>query len=362
MSKDSNIMGFHSIKNKPHFNTFNLDRRNMFTAKIGQLLPIFCEEVIPGDEIKISMQHFSRSMPVQTAAFTRLKENIQFFFVPYTSLWSFYRDAMKNVPSNQAGRPNSMRASDAIDSVQLSTRLPSFSSNSFYSWFKYAASHVNDSFSNNVGGSHALRVSESARLLQALGYGNFTSLSKLYRDNEDSPSALMFEGHAVPSISSPTTNVGVRVSPFRLLAYHKIANDFYRYDKWEEYCASSCNVDYVSQKNPQMDSFLTDSVFSSWMSAANENLSFLFDMEYSRLPLDRFNGGLPKAQFGNESVVSFTNTNSFLTGDDVNLWKHIDNSPLQSASVTVVPQTPPVRGNLHAGSANLSHQHIVNQE
>ena len=54
MSKDSNIMGFHSIKNKPHFNTFNLDRRNLFTAKIGQLLPIFCEEVIPGDEIKIN--------------------------------------------------------------------------------------------------------------------------------------------------------------------------------------------------------------------------------------------------------------------------------------------------------------------
>ena len=49
MSKDSNIMGFHSVKNKAHFNTFNLDRRNLFTAKIGQLLPIFCEEFIPGD-------------------------------------------------------------------------------------------------------------------------------------------------------------------------------------------------------------------------------------------------------------------------------------------------------------------------
>ena len=95
MSKDSNIMGFHSIKNKAHFNTFNLDRRNLFTAKIGQLLPIFCEEVIPGDEIKINMQHFSRSMPVQTAAFTRLKENIQFFFVPYTSLCSIRR--MNNI-------------------------------------------------------------------------------------------------------------------------------------------------------------------------------------------------------------------------------------------------------------------------
>ena len=151
MSKDSNIMGFHSIKNKAHFNTFNLDRRNLFTAKIGQLFLIFCEEVIPGDEIKINMQHFSRSMPVQTAAFTRLKENIQFFFVPYTSLWSFYRDAMKNVPTNQAGLPNTMRAQSAFDSTELSSSLPSFSTKAFYDWFKYSAAKFKDSKVNNVG-------------------------------------------------------------------------------------------------------------------------------------------------------------------------------------------------------------------
>jgi len=169
MSKDSNIMGFHSIKNKAHFNTFNLDRRNLFSAKIGQLLPIFCEEVIPGDEIHINMQHFSRSMPVQTAAFTRLKENIQFFFVPYTSLWSFYRDAMKNVPTNQAGLPNTMRALSAFDSTPLSSDLPSFSTMQIYNWFKYLSGKFKDSDVNNVGGSHALRLTESARLLQSPG-------------------------------------------------------------------------------------------------------------------------------------------------------------------------------------------------
>lgn len=304
MSKDSNIMGFHSIKNKAHFNTFNLDRRNLFTAKIGQLLPIFCEEVIPGDEIKINMQHFSRSMPVQTAAFTRLKENIQFFFVPYTSLWSFYRDAMKNVPTNQAGLPNTMRAQSVFDSIQLSSALPSFSTKAFYDWFKYAASKFKDAKVNNVGGSHALRVSESARLLQSLGYGNYTTLSKLYRDSEVSPTKLMLDGSPIDGVSTPTTDVGVRVSPFRLLAYHKIANDFYRYAKWEEYCAPSCNVDYLPQSSPKMDSYLSQAAFDSWTSEVNELNSYLFDMEYSRLPLDRFNGGLPSAQFGDESVVN----------------------------------------------------------
>ncbi len=335
MSKDSNIMGFHSIKNNPHFNTFNLDRRNLFTAKIGQLLPIFCEEVIPGDEIKIDMQHFSRSMPVQTAAFTRLKENIQFFFVPYTALWSFYRDAMKNVPSNQAGLSNSMRASSAFESVELATKLPSFSTKKIYDWLSTASQYFDEPSANNVGGSLALRVSESARLLQSLGYGNYTTYSKLYRDNESTPTHLMLDGNNVEdTINSPTTNTGVRVSPFRLLAYHKIANDFYRYNKWEEYVASSCNVDYVTQDNPEMDSFLTDSCFSQWLSSPYEGSSMLFDMEYSRLPLDRFNGGLPKAQFGDESVVSVTNSQVLSTSDDTGKWRTSSGSyPTSSAAV-----------------------------
>ena len=214
MSKDSNIMGFHSIKNNPHFNTFNLDRRNLFTAKIGQLLPIFCEEVIPGDEIKINMQHFSRSMPVQTAAFTRLKENIQFFFVPYTALWSFYREAMKNMPLNQAGLSNSHRASSAVEPVPLSTKLPSFSTSKIYTWFKIASHDYDNLQGNNVGGSHALRVAESARLLQSLGYGNYTSVSKLARDNESSPTMLNLDGSEVDGVEVPTTDVGVRVSPY----------------------------------------------------------------------------------------------------------------------------------------------------
>ena len=357
MSKDSNIMGFHSIKNKPHFNTFNLDRRNLFTAKIGQLLPIFCEEVIPGDEIKIDMQHFSRSMPVQTAAFTRLKENIQFFFVPYTALWSFYRDAMKNVPVNQAGRSNSMRALSAVEPVELNTKLPSFSTFNLYSWFQLAAHEFADRTGNNVGGSHALRVAESARLLQSLGYGNFTTLSKLYRDNEDNAEKLMLDGSPVGEIKVPSTNTGVRVSPFRLLAYHKIANDFYRYGKWEEYCASSCNVDYVNQVNPQMDSFLTQTVFDNWFDAENENLSFLFDMEYSRLPLDRFNGGLPKAQFGDESVVSVANTSSFSTSTDYGKW--LTTSGLQPSKSATVQTSSSANNTLSVTGSNVQHTHEI---
>ena len=359
MSKDSNIMGFHSIKNKAHFNTFNLDRRNLFTAKIGQLLPIFCEEVIPGDEIKINMQHFSRSMPIQTAAFTRLKENIQFFFVPYTALWSFYRDAMKNIPTNQSGQPNTMRADSASSSVSLSTELPNFSSGAIYNWFHYVAAKFKDHKVNNVGGSQSLRVAESARLLQSLGYGNFTTISKLYRDNEVNPTTLMLDGAAISGVDVPTTPVGVRVSPFRLLAYHKIANDFYRYQKWEEYCAPACNVDYLSQNVPNMDNFLSTTTFDSWTSEENSVNSYLFDMEYSRLPLDRFNGGLPRAQFGDESVVNLSSSTSAAV--DVLGSDYLSLSSV--AAVKTIGQTPVVandRGVTTIENGIIKQTHPVN--
>lgn len=361
MSKDSNIMGFHSIKNKPHFNTFNLDRRNLFTAKIGQLLPIFCEEVIPGDEIKINMQHFSRSMPIQTAAFTRLKENIQFFFVPYTALWSFYREAMKNIPTNQSGLPNSMRADSASASVSLSSDLPSFSSGIIYQWFHYVAGKFKDTSVNNVGGSHALRLSESARLLQALGYGNFTTISKIYRDNEDNPSTLMLDGSPISGVNVPTTPIGVRVSPFRLLAYHKIANDFYRYQKWEEYCAPACNVDYLPQNVPNMDNFLGSSAFDSWTSSDNAVNSFLFDMEYSRLPLDRFNGGLPRAQFGDESVVNLSSSSS---ASPVLVVPERSSLRLDSPNFVVAPDiTPPSSGTPKFDADTASNKrHLIDAE
>ena len=127
-------------------------------------------------------------------------------------LWSFYREAMKNVPTNQAGLPNTMLAHSASDSTVLSTKLPSFSTSAIFDWFKYVGAKFADKNVNNVGGSHSLRVAESARLLQALGYGNYTTISKLYRDNESAPTKLMLDGSEVSGISVPSTDVGVRVS------------------------------------------------------------------------------------------------------------------------------------------------------
>ena len=69
------------LKNHVHRNGFDLSFKNCFTAKAGELLPIMCKEVIPGDKFDIDLSSLSRSMPVDSAAYTRLREYFDFYFV-----------------------------------------------------------------------------------------------------------------------------------------------------------------------------------------------------------------------------------------------------------------------------------------
>ena len=87
----------HGLKNKPSRNSFDVSARNLFTAKIGELLPCAVYEMNPGDSIRIDASYFTRTAPLQTAAFTRLRENVQFFFVPYSQLWKYFNTQVLNM-------------------------------------------------------------------------------------------------------------------------------------------------------------------------------------------------------------------------------------------------------------------------
>ena len=86
----SSIMSLKTIKNKPHRSAFDLSMRKLFTAKVGEVLPVFFKEVIPGDKFKLGLQSFTRTQPVNSAAYTRIKEYYDYFFVPYRLLWRYF--------------------------------------------------------------------------------------------------------------------------------------------------------------------------------------------------------------------------------------------------------------------------------
>ena len=68
-------------------NSFDMGYHTMFTSPAGLLLPTYIQDVQPDDYLKLDVANFTRTMPVNTAAFSRLKEITKYYFVPYRLLW-----------------------------------------------------------------------------------------------------------------------------------------------------------------------------------------------------------------------------------------------------------------------------------
>ena len=142
--KRSDIVGLHRIKNKPSRNAFDLSHRHMFTAQIGELLPIFNVWVNPGDTLKLGYNGLSRTAPLQTAAFTRLKENIQYYFVPFQSLWKYFEQVVNNMVEGQSGQNISKFAESFSNPETLGTSLPYVSYSSLCNYLANILDKTND--------------------------------------------------------------------------------------------------------------------------------------------------------------------------------------------------------------------------
>lgn len=297
MANRSDIMGLHGLKNKPSRNSFDVSARNLFTAKIGELLPCAVYEMNPGDSIRIDASYFTRTAPLQTAAFTRLRENVQFFFVPYSQLWKYFNTQVLNMTSSASGQDVSRIATSPFANEKVTTGMPYVAYSALHKYLYHMGQAAKkklgttflDNFKSSVFDNNGeYRWSASSKLLQLLGYGRFDYQNMSYTDFSDEAVAGMTH---LPN-----------VSVFRLLAYQKICNDHYQFRQWQGYDASLCNVDYITPSGSMdLSSQLEQVNFETGKNA--ERLNFL-DLRFSNLPLDYLNGVLPTAQFGSESAVS----------------------------------------------------------
>lgn len=300
MANRSNIMGLHGLKNKPSRNSFDLSHRNMFTAKVGELLPCFVQELNPGDSVKVTSSYFTRTSPLQSNAFTRLRENVQYFFVPYSALWKYFDSQVLNMTKNANGGDISRIASSLVDSQKVTTQMPCVNYKTLHAYLlkfiNRSSIGPDGSFGNEfIAGCY--RHAESAKLLQLLGYGNFPEQFANFKVNNDKNHLSGLNFKDVTYKNSPYLSI------FRLLAYQKICNDHYMYRQWQPYNASLCNVDYLT---PNSSSLLNidDALLSIPDDTLKADKLNLLDMRFSNLPLDYFSGVLPTSQFGSESVVN----------------------------------------------------------
>ena len=96
----ANLFDYGDVKNHPRRSGFDLSKRFLFTAKVGELLPVYWRLTYPGDKFKLGVQHFTRTMPVNTAAFTRIREYYDWYWVPLRLINKNIGQALVNMTDN----------------------------------------------------------------------------------------------------------------------------------------------------------------------------------------------------------------------------------------------------------------------
>lgn len=71
---------------RPGRSVFNLSYEKKFTADMGMLIPVLCEEVVPGDHFKIGNQMVIRFQPLVAPILHEINAFVHYFFVPYRIL------------------------------------------------------------------------------------------------------------------------------------------------------------------------------------------------------------------------------------------------------------------------------------
>ena len=352
------VLGMHRIKNKVNRNAFDLSHRHMFTAQVGELLPVFTQWVNPNETFKIGYNGKTRTAALNTDAFTRIRENIQYYFVPFQSLWKYFEQQVNNLTKGDAGQNISKFASSSTEPSAISTALPYISYVDLSYWLTQMYSHALDAVDSYFVANSSVssrtaegfksfclssssfadvficdgyRICRAAKLLMSLGYGNFSTviqydifaMAMSYVQSgstwnksafsKSSKYGLNLKGFEATSLlNSPNLSI------FPLLAYHKICNDHYRNEKWQPFEPWTCNIDYLlPTANMNATSFISTSTFTSMSTS-------LLDLENSNLPLDYFTSVLPRAQYGDESVAQVDVDNIIINKPSVTLATSVD--------------------------------------
>ena len=72
---------------RPGRSMFNLSYEKKFTCDMAQLIPVMCDEVVPGDKFIIGNQAVIRFQPLVAPVLHEINMFVHYFFVPYRILW-----------------------------------------------------------------------------------------------------------------------------------------------------------------------------------------------------------------------------------------------------------------------------------
>lgn len=261
-----------------HRSSFDLSSKKLFTAKIGEILPCYWQIAIPGNKYRISSDWFTRTVPVNTAAYTRIKEYYDFYAVPLRLLSRALPQAFTQMSDYMTSAASGSSNSDQLSSVPYAP-LASISAEI---QARTTARTVDDSGFGYAYGS--------CKLLDMLGYGSFIST----RNTEKKKITMQYLGFNTDSMTDSDNpliyGTGVNLNLLPILAYQKIYFDFFSNSQWEKHLAYAYNVDYWNGKGPVPIS------------------ASMIKLRYANYPKDYFLGVLPASQYGSVATLSAINS------------------------------------------------------
>lgn len=309
------LFQFKDLKNHTHRSGFDLSNKNAFTAKVGELLPVYWKFVIPGDKFTAQVQHFTRTQPVSTAAYTRIKEYYDWFFVPMRLLWKNFPTAITQMTDNPVS------AMSLKQNADVTSKLPYFTLEQLFApWanvgsVEVGAPSILTGLSTGYNPSSIVAQDKSAgnnffgfsrahlfgKLMSYLGYGRIT--------DDYIKTAINFKESTVAQQKGCYAK-SFAVSPFPLLAYQKIYQDFFRRPEWESANPSAYNIDYVSVYNGDTSrlNFLKASGILHDATSTYFNQLGMFDLRYCNWQKDMIMGLLPKSQYGDVASIKVDGT------------------------------------------------------
>lgn len=264
-------------------NVFDLSQRHIFSAKAGQIIPVAMVDTVPGDKFELDLLNIARTMPINTAAFARCKQNFDWVFVPYRVLWSRFNEfiAQRNDPRS------ALYGTQSMDNPNMTpSYVPNISLSELYS----RAHNTNERDMHGFWKRY-----NRLRLLDMCGYGDF-----------------LHSGY-VAEVDD------VNVNLWHLAAYQKACCQFFRdsvHDPLDD--AFAFNLDDV--QGTSVENSNIKSVRS------NANIEKLLELRYRPWKKDIVTGTMPTMQYGAVSAVPLsqemigTSTTPFVPLTDFNYW------------------------------------------
>lgn len=127
---------------KPQKNKFDLSREAKLTTNFGELVPVFTQDVIPGDSFQVNTQQLVRFAPLLAPAMHRIDFKIDYFFVPYRLVWDEWKDFItggedgNDLPSYPRFKATPSRINSYFTKGSLANHLgiPAKTVNTFNAW------------------------------------------------------------------------------------------------------------------------------------------------------------------------------------------------------------------------------------